>query len=328
MSATITVREALRDAMAEEMRLNDDVFVLGEEVAEYNGAYKVTQGLLDEFGPRRVIDSPITEHAFAGLGAGAAFMGLRPIIEFMTFNFAMQAIDQIINSAAKTLYMSGGQISCPIVFRGPNGAAMRVGAQHSQCFASWYAHCPGLKVVSPYDAISAKGLLKAAIRDPNPVVFLENEMMYGEHFPIPDQWDGVIELGKAAVIREGTDVTVVSYSFMVGKCLQAAEILAQQGISVEVIDLRTLRPLDTATIVQSVRKTNRLVSVEEGWPVAGMGSEIAAVMMEHAFDDLDAPVVRVTGADVPMPYAANLVNLTIPQVDQVVEAVKQVTYKR
>lgn len=327
MTNTITVREALRDAMAEEMRLNPDVFLLGEEVAQYNGAYKISQGMLDEFGPNRVIDSPITEHGFAGLGVGAAFVGLRPIIEFMTFNFAMQAIDQIINSAAKTLYMSGGQISCPIVFRGPNGAAMRVGAQHSQCFASWYAHCPGLKVVSPYDAISAKGLLKAAIRDPNPVVFLENEMMYGESFPIPEVWDEVVELGKAAVVRTGADVTVVSYSFMVGKCLQAAEALALEGIDVEVIDLRTIRPLDKDTIVQSVRKTNRLVSVEEGWTVAGIGSEIAAIAMEEAFDDLDAPVVRVTGADVPMAYAANLVNLTIPRVDQIIEAIKKVTYK-
>lgn len=327
MSNTITVREALRDAMAEEMRLDADVFLMGEEVAQYNGAYKVSQGLLDEFGPTRIIDSPITEHGFAGLGVGAAFMGLKPIIEFMTFNFAMQAIDQIINSAAKTLYMSGGQISCPIVFRGPNGAAMRVGAQHSQCFASWYAHCPGLKVVSPYDAISAKALLKAAIRDPNPVVFLENEMMYGESFPVPENTDEVLELGKAAVVRQGTDVTVVSYSFMVGKCLQAAEELAAQGINVEVIDLRTIRPIDRQTIVESVRKTNRLVSVEEGWTFAGIGSEIAAIAMEDAFDDLDAPVVRVTGADVPMPYAANLVSLTIPRVDQIVEAVKQVTYK-
>lgn len=324
---TITVREALRDAMAEEMRLDKDVFLLGEEVAQYNGAYKVSQGLLDEFGPERIFDSPITEYGFAGLGTGAAFMGLKPIIEFMTFNFAMQAIDHIINSAAKTLYMSGGQINCPIVFRGPNGAAMRVGAQHSQCFASWYAHCPGLKVVMPYDAISAKGLLKAAIRDPNPVVFLENEMMYGEHFPVTDNMDQVLELGKAAVVREGTDVTVVSFSFMVGKCLQAAEILDQQGISVEVIDLRTIRPIDKETIVQSVRKTNRLVSVEEGWTFAGVGSEIAAIAMEEAFDDLDAPVVRVTGADVPMPYAANLVNLTIPQVDWIVDAVKKATYK-
>lgn len=324
---TITVREALRDAMAEEMRLDKDVFLLGEEVAQYNGAYKVSQGLLDEFGPERIFDSPITEYGFAGLGTGAAFMGLKPIIEFMTFNFAMQAIDHIINSAAKTLYMSGGQINCPIVFRGPNGAAMRVGAQHSQCFASWYAHCPGLKVVMPYDAISAKGLLKAAIRDPNPVVFLENEMMYGEHFPVTDNMDQVLELGKAAVVREGTDVTVVSFSFMVGKCLQAAEILAQQGISVEVIDLRTIRPIDKETIVQSVRKTNRLVSVEEGWTFAGVGSEIAAIAMEETFDDLDAPVVRVTGADVPMPYAANLVNLTIPQVDWIVDAVKKATYK-
>jgi pyruvate dehydrogenase E1 component beta subunit len=327
MTNTITVREALRDAMAEEMRQNPDVFLLGEEVAQYNGAYKVSQGMLDEFGPTRVVDSPITEHGFAGLGVGAAFMGLRPIIEFMTFNFAMQAIDQIINSAAKTLYMSGGQIPCPIVFRGPNGAAMRVGAQHSQCFASWYAHCPGLKVVAPYDAISAKGLLKAAIRDPNPVVFLENELMYGESFPIPEVWDEVVEIGKAAVVRQGSDVTVVSYSHMVGKCLQAAEILAGEGIDMEVIDIRTIRPLDRDTIVQSVRKTNRLVSVEEGWTFAGIGSEIAALAMEEAFDDLDAPVVRVTGADVPMPYAANLVSLTIPRVDQIIEAVKKVTYK-
>lgn len=327
MTDTITVREALRDAMAEEMRRDGDVFVIGEEVAEYNGAYKVTQGLLDEFGPRRVIDTPITEHAFAGLGVGAAFMGLKPIVEFMTFNFAMQAIDQIINSAGKTLYMSGGQINCPIVFRGPNGAAMRVGAQHSQCYASWYAHCPGLKVVSPYDAASAKGLLKAAIRDPNPVIFLENEMMYGVSFPAPPQEDVVLELGKAAVVREGKDVTVVSFSFMVGKCLEAAEQLAQEGIDVEVIDLRTLRPLDKDTILASVRKTNRLVSVEEGWPVAGMASEMAAIIMEEAFDDLDAPVLRVTGTDVPMPYAANLVDLTIPRVDQIVEAVKKVTYK-
>ncbi|MBP6986197.1 MAG: pyruvate dehydrogenase complex E1 component subunit beta [Alphaproteobacteria bacterium] len=327
MSNTITVREALRDAMAEEMRSNPKVFVMGEEVAEYNGAYKVTQGLLDEFGPERVIDSPITEHGFAGLGVGAAFMGLNPIIEFMTFNFAMQAIDQIINSAAKTLYMSGGQISCPIVFRGPNGAAMRVGAQHSQCFASWYAHCPGLKVVSPYDAISAKGLLKAAIRDPNPVVFLENEMMYGESFVVPDNAPEIVELGKAAVVREGSDVTIVGFSFMVGKCLAAADKLAEKGIQAEVIDLRTIRPLDKETILRSLRKTNRLVCVEEGWTFAGVCSEIIAIVMEEAFDDLDAPVARVTGADVPMPYAANLVSLTIPQTDQIVEAALNVTYK-
>lgn len=327
MTDTITVREALRDAMAEEMRRDGDVFILGEEVAEYNGAYKVTQGLLDEFGPKRVIDTPITEHGFAGLGVGAAFMGLKPIVEFMTFNFAMQAMDQIINSAGKTLYMSGGQIGCPIVFRGPNGAAMRVGAQHSQCFVSWFAHCPGLKVVSPYDATSAKGLLKAAIRDPNPVIFLENEMMYGVSFPAPKNEDEVLELGKAAVIREGKDATVVSFSFMIGKCLEAADQLAKEGIEIEVIDLRTLRPLDKETILTSVHKTNRFVSVEEGWPVAGITSELAAIVMEEAFDDLDAPALRVTGTDVPMPYAANLVDLTIPKVEQIVQAVKKVTYK-
>lgn len=327
MTDTITVREALRDAMAEELQRDKDVFLMGEEVAEYNGPYKVSQGLLDEFGPQRVIDTPITEHGFAGLAVGAAFMGLRPIVEFMTFNFAMQAIDQIINSASKTLYMSGGQITCPIVFRGPNGAAMRVGAQHSQCYASWYSHCPGLKVVSPYDAASAKGLLKAAIRDTNPVVFLENEMMYGVSFPKPPEGDHVLEIGKAAVIREGKDVTIVGFSFMLGKCLEAAERLAAEGIEAEVIDLRTLRPLDTETIVKSVQKTNRIVSVEEGWPQAGMGSEIAALIMEQAFDYLDAPVVRVTGTDVPMPYAANLVDLTIPRTEQIIQAVKQVTYK-
>ena len=323
----ITVREALRDAMAEEMRQDGDVFLMGEEVAEYNGAYKVSQGLLDEFGPKRVIDTPITEHGFAGLGVGAAFMGLKPIVEFMTFNFAMQAIDQIINSAAKTLYMSGGQLGCPIVFRGPNGAAMRVGAQHSQCYGSWYAHCPGLKVIAPYDAEDAKGLLKAAIRDPNPVIFLENELMYGQSFPIPDPVDQVIEIGKARIVRAGSDVTIVTFSITVGTALQAAEELSKEGIEAEVIDLRTLRPIDRDAIIQSVRKTNRLVTVEEGWPYAGIGSEIAAIIMEEGFDDLDAPVVRVTGADVPMPYAANLVDLTLPQPNGIVEAAKQVCYR-
>lgn len=323
----ITVREALRDAMAEEMRDNPHVFLLGEEVAQYNGAYKVSQGLLDEFGPKRIIDSPITEHGFAGLGVGAAFAGLRPIIEFMTFNFSMQAIDHIINSAAKTLYMSGGQMGCPIVFRGPNGAAKRVGAQHSQCFASWYAHCPGLKVVAPYSAGDAKGLLKAAIRDPNPVIFLENEVLYGESFPIDSLPADSIPLGQAKVVRSGKDVTLTAFSLMVKVALQAADELAQEGIDVEVIDLRTLRPLDTQTIITSVKKTNRLVSLEEGWPFAAMGSEIAAVIMEQAFDDLDAPVLRVTGEDVPMPYAENLEALALPNVDKVKKAIKTVTYR-
>jgi len=321
-----TLRVALRDAMAEEMRRDKDVFVMGEEVAEYQGAYKVTEGLLAEFGDRRVVDTPITEHGFAGLGVGAAMMGLKPIVEFMTFNFAMQAMDHLINSAAKTNYMSGGQIRCPIVFRGPNGAASRVGAQHSQCYASWYAHIPGLKVIAPYDAASAKGLLKAAIRDPNPVIFLENEMLYGQTFEVPEG-DNVYEIGKAAVVREGTDVTIVAFSIMVGKALVAAEELAKQGISAEVIDLRTIRPLDTATIVESVKKTSRCVSVEEGWPAAGIGSEIAAIIMEQAFDYLDAPVARVAGADVPLPYAANLEKLALPQAAHIVEAVKQVCYR-
>ena len=325
---TITLREALRDAMAEEMRRDKDVFVMGEEVAEYQGAYKVTQNLLQEFGPERVVDTPITEHGFAGLGVGAAMMGLKPVVEFMTFNFAMQAMDQIINSAAKTNYMSGGQIRCPIVFRGPNGAASRVGAQHSQCYASWYAHVPGLKVIAPYDAASAKALLKAAIRDPNPVIFLENEMLYGEKFEVPEGDDIVAEIGKAAVVREGTDVTIVAFSIMVGKALAAAEQLAAEGISAEVIDLRTIRPLDTETIVESVKKTNRLVSVEEGWPVAGMGSEMAAIMMEQCFDYLDAPVKRVAGLDVPLPYAANLEKLCLPQSSHIVEAVKEVCYRQ
>ncbi|MCC9622975.1 pyruvate dehydrogenase complex E1 component subunit beta [Thalassospira sp. MA62] len=324
---TQSVREALRDAMAEEMRADDKVFVMGEEVAEYQGAYKVTQGLLDEFGGKRVIDTPITEHGFTGLATGSAFMGLKPVLEFMTFNFAMQAIDQIINSAAKTLYMSGGQLGCPIVFRGPNGAASRVGAQHSQCYASWYAHCPGLKVVAPWSAADAKGLLKAAIRDPNPVVFLENEIMYGQSFEVPDDEDFVLPIGQAKVEREGTDVTLVAFSIMVGKALKAAEQLAEQGISAEVINLRTIRPLDINTIVRSVMKTNRLVTVEEGWHFSGIGAEIASVVMEHAFDYLDAPVARVTGEDVPMPYAANLEALALPQDSHIVAAAKAVCYR-
>ncbi|ACI97569.1 pyruvate dehydrogenase complex E1 component subunit beta [Rhodospirillum centenum] len=324
----ITVREALRDAMAEEMRRDPTVFLMGEEVAEYQGAYKVSQGLLQEFGAERVIDTPITEHGFAGLGVGAAFGGLRPVIEFMTFNFSMQAIDQIINSAAKTLYMSGGQMGCPIVFRGPNGAAARVAAQHSQDFASWYGHIPGLKVVAPYTAADAKGLLKAAIRDPNPVIVLENEILYGHSFPCPTDPDFIVPIGRAKVVRQGTDVTVTAYSLMVAHALAAAERLAEEGISVEVIDLRTIRPLDVETVVASVKKTNRLVSVEEGWAFAGIGSELAALMMEHAFDHLDAPVVRVHAKDVPLPYAANLEKLALPQPDDVVQAVKAVTYRR
>ncbi|MEC8120539.1 MAG: pyruvate dehydrogenase complex E1 component subunit beta [Pseudomonadota bacterium] len=316
--AEITVREALRDAMAEEMRADDRVFVMGEEVAEYQGAYKVTQGLLAEFGDRRVIDTPITEQGFAGLGVGAAFGDLRPVIEFMTFNFAMQAIDQIINSAAKTLYMSGGQMGCPIVFRGPNGAASRVAAQHSQCYASWYAHCPGLKVVSPWSAADAKGLLKAAIRDPNPVIFLENEVMYGQSFDVPIDDDWVVPIGRANIVREGSDVTITAFSIMVGRALEAADKLAEQGISAEVIDLRTIRPLDTETIVSSVKKTSRLITCEEGFPFAGVGSEIAMQVMEQAFDWLDAPVARVTGKDVPMPYAANLESMALPQIDDIV----------
>ena len=320
-SASLTVREALRDAMAEEMRGDDRVFVMGEEVAEYQGAYKVTQGLLAEFGPKRVIDTPITEQGFAGLGVGAAFGDLRPVVEFMTFNFAMQAIDQIINSAAKTLYMSGGQMGCPIVFRGPNGAASRVAAQHSQCYASWYAHCPGLKVVSPWSAADAKGLLKAAIRDPNPVIFLENEVMYGQSFDVPDDDDWVVPIGRANIVREGSDVTITAFSIMVGRALEAADRLAEQGISAEVIDLRTIRPLDTETIVNSVKKTSRLVTCEEGFPFAGVGSEIAMQVMEQAFDWLDAPIARVTGKDVPMPYAANLEKLALPQIEDIVATV-------
>ena len=320
--AVLTVREALRDAMAEEMRADDRVFVMGEEVAEYQGAYKVTQGLLAEFGPKRVIDTPITEQGFAGLGVGAAFGELRPVVEFMTFNFAMQAIDQIINSAAKTLYMSGGQMGCPIVFRGPNGAASRVAAQHSQCYASWYAHCPGLKVVAPWSAADAKGLLKAAIRDPNPVIFLENEVMYGQSFDVPTDDDWVVPIGRAKVVREGSDVTITAFSIMVGRALEAAELLAEHGISAEVIDLRTIRPLDTDTIVNSVKKTSRLVTCEEGFPFAGVGSEIAMQVMEQAFDWLDAPIARVTGKDVPMPYAANLEKLALPQIENIVATVQ------
>ena len=322
-----TVREALRDAMAEEMRRDPAVFLMGEEVAQYQGAYKVSQGLLDEFGAERVIDTPITEYGFAGLGVGAALAGLKPIVEFMTFNFAMQAIDHIINSAAKTLYMSGGQQSAPIVFRGPNGAASRVGAQHSQCYASWYAHVPGLTVVAPYSAADAKGLLKSAIRSPNPVVFLENEILYGRSFEVPTNEDWTVPIGKAKVVRKGRDVTIVAFSIAVAHALAAAETLAAAGIEAEVIDLRTLRPLDVETIVASVKKTNRVVSVEEGWPFAGMGAEIAATIMEHAFDWLDAPVLRVTGKDVPMPYAANLEKLALPGPDDVVAAVHAVTYR-
>jgi pyruvate dehydrogenase E1 component beta subunit len=322
-----TVREALRDAMAEEMRRDQSVFLMGEEVAEYQGAYKVSQGLLEEFGARRVIDTPITEYGFTGMGVGAAMAGLKPIVEFMTFNFAMQAIDHIINSAAKTLYMAGGQLGCPIVFRGPNGAAARVAAQHSQCYASWYAHCPGLKVISPWSAADAKGLLKAAIRDPNPVIFLENEVLYGQSFQVPTDPDWIVPIGKAKIVRPGDGVTITAFSRMVGVALTAAEELAKQGIEAEVIDLRTIRPLDTETIVNSVKRTNRLVTVEEGWPFAGIGSELAALAMEQMFDWLDAPVVRVHGADVPMPYAANLEKLALPQAENIVEAVKRVTYK-
>jgi pyruvate dehydrogenase E1 component beta subunit len=324
---TLTVREALRDAMAEEMRRDSAVFLMGEEVAQYQGAYKVSQGLLQEFGAKRVIDTPITEQGFGGLAVGAGFMGLRPIVEFMTFNFAMQAIDQIINSAAKTLYMSGGQMGCPIVFRGPNGAASRVAAQHSQCYASWYAHCPGLKVVSPWSAADAKGLLKSAIRDPNPIIFLENEIMYGQSFQVPDHPDYTVPIGKAKVERAGRHVTITAFSVMVGKALAAADELAKEGIEAEVINLRTIRPLDVETITASVRKTNRLVSVEEGWPFAGIGSELAAQMMEHAFDHLDAPVKRVCGLDIPLPYAANLEKLSLPQAADIAAAAKAVLYR-
>ncbi|MGP1275082.1 MAG: pyruvate dehydrogenase complex E1 component subunit beta [Caulobacterales bacterium] len=321
-----TVRDALRDAMAEEMRRDASVFVMGEEVAEYQGAYKVTRELLQEFGAKRVVDTPITEHGFAGVGVGAAFAGLRPIVEFMTFNFAMQAIDHIINSAAKTLYMSGGQMGCPIVFRGPNSAASRVGAQHSQDYSAWYANVPGLKVIAPYCAADAKGLLKAAIRDPNPVVFLEHELIYGESFDVPDVDDWVLPIGKARIRREGTDCTITAHSRMVGFALQAAEKLSQEGIECEVIDLRTLRPLDTDTVVESVKKTNRIVCAEEGWGRMGVGAEIAAVVTAEAFDYLDAPPARVHQADVPLPYAANLEKLALPGVDDIIKAVKAVCY--
>jgi len=324
---TMTVREALRDAMAEEMRRDDAVFLMGEEVAQYQGAYKVSQGLLEEFGARRVIDTPITEQGFAGLGVGAAFAGLRPIVEFMTFNFAMQAIDQIVNSAAKTRYMSGGQMQSPIVFRGPNGPAARVGAQHSQDYSSWYAHVPGMKVIAPYFAADAKGLLKAAIRDPNPVIFLENEIVYGRSFPVPKMDDYVVPIGKARVVRPGKSVTIVSYSICVGMIVEAAEKLAAEGIDAELIDLRTLRPLDTATVIESVKKTNRIVTVEQGWPVCSIGSEICAVVTSEAFDYLDAPPTKVTGKDVPMPYAANLEKLALPHVDDIVAAAKSVCYR-
>lgn len=318
----ITVRTALYEAMAEEMALDSRVFLIGEEVGEYQGAYKVSQGLLDQFGPSRVVDTPITEHGFTGLAVGAALAGLRPVVEFMSFNFSMQAIDQIINSAAKTLYMSGGALGCPIVFRGPNGAAARVGAQHSQCYASWYAHCPGLKVVVPYDSASAKGLLKAAIRDPNPVVFLENELLYGRTFPVPDEvnpWP----LDKSVIRRTGKDVTLIAFSLMVGHCLEAADQLAKEGIDVEVIDACVLRPFDQETLLTSLCKTHRLVTVEEGWPFCGIGAEIAALVNEKAFDELDAPPQRVAGLDIPLPYASNLESLALPSVNQIIDAVRR-----
>jgi len=323
----MTVREALRDAMAEEMRANPDVFVMGEEVAEYQGAYKITQGLLQEFGARRVIDTPITEHGFAGIGVGAAMTGLRPIVEFMTFNFAMQAIDQIINSAAKTLYMSGGQMGCPIVFRGPNGAAARVAAQHSQDFAAWYSQIPGLKVIQPYTAADAKGLLKSAIRDPNPIVFLENEILYGQSFDVPKLDDFTVPIGKARIHRVGHHVTLVSFGIGMTYCVKAAEELAKEGIETEIIDLRTIRPMDTETVVRSIMKTGRCVAVEEGWPQSGVTAEIGMRIMESAFDYLDAPVARVTGKDVPMPYASNLEKLALPNVAEVIQAAKAVLYR-
>ena len=322
-----TVREALRDAMAEEMRADPDVFLMGEEVAEYQGAYKVSQGLLDEFGAGRVIDTPITEAGFAGIGVGAAMGGLKPIVEFMTFNFAMQAMDHLINSAAKTLYMSGGLLPVPVVFRGPNGAAARVAAQHSQCYASWFAHVPGWRVIAPYSAADAKGLLKAAIRDPNPVVFLENELLYGQSFEVPEDGDHLVPIGKAAVVRPGSDATVAAFSIMVGKALEAADALAADGIEVEIVDLRSLRPLDGDAVLASVEKTNRLVTVEEGWPVAGIGAELAALVMERGFDQLDAPVVRVAGADVPMPYAAALEAVSLPSAATIADAVRRVCYR-
>ena len=322
-----TVREALRDAMAEEMRRDENVFIMGEEVAEYQGAYKITQGLLQEFGDRRVVDTPITEHGFAGVGVGAAMAGLKPIVEFMTFNFAMQAIDHLVNSAAKTLYMAGGQMGAPIVFRGPNGAAARVGAQHSQCYAAWYGHIPGLKVVMPYTAADAKGLLKAAIRDPNPVVFLENEILYGQTFDVPKMDDFVLPIGKARVHKVGKDATIVSFGIGMTYAVKAAEQLAGEGVDVEIIDLRTIRPIDIDTVVESVKKTNRLVTVEEGFPQSSVGEHVASQVMQRAFDHLDAPIITVAGKDVPMPYAANLEKLALPSVAEVVEAVKAVTYK-
>ena len=322
-----TVREALRDAMAEEMRSDEDVFVMGEEVAEYQGAYKITQGLLDEFGAKRVIDTPITEHGFAGIGVGAAMAGLKPIVEFMTFNFAMQAIDQIVNSAAKTLYMSGGQMGAPIVFRGPNGAAARVGAQHSQCYAAWYSHIPGLKVVAPYGAADAKGLLKAAIRDPNPVIFLENEIVYGQSFDVPQMDDFVLPIGKARVQKAGNDVTLVTFGIGVRYAIDAAAAMAELGIDAEIIDLRTIRPMDMETVIASVKKTNRCITIEEGFPQSGVGAEIGMQIMQNAFDYLDAPVIRISGKDVPMPYAANLEKLALPNVEEIVAAARAVTYK-
>ncbi len=325
--ATITVREALRDAMAEEMRRDDTVFIMGEEVAEYQGAYKITQGLLQEFGDRRVVDTPITEHGFAGLGVGAAFGGLRPIVEFMTFNFAMQAMDQIINSAAKTRYMSGGQMQCPIVFRGPNGAAARVAAQHSQDYTAWYSHVPGLIVIAPYTAADAKGLLKSAIRNPNPVIFLENEILYGHSFEVPQMDDFTVPIGRARIARVGRDVTLVSFGIGMSYAHKAADELAKEGIEAEIVDLRTVRPMDSATIIASVKKTGRCVTIEEGWPQSGVGTEVAMRIMEQAFDYLDAPVMRVTGRDVPMPYAANLEKLALPNVGEVVNAAKAVCYK-
>lgn len=321
-----TVRVALRDAMAEEMRADERVYLMGEEVAEYQGAYKVSEGLLDEFGPKRVIDTPITEHGFAGIAVGSAMNGLKPIVEFMTWNFGMQAIDHVINSAGKTLYMAGGKLGCPIVFRGPNGAASRVGAQHSQCYASWYAHVPGLKVLSPWSAADAKGLMKAAIRDPNPIIFLENEMLYGQSFDVPVSEDYEIPIGRAKIERSGSDVTIVAYSIMVGKSLEAAKKLAEQGIDAEVINLRTIRPLDRHTILESVKKTNRIVTAEESWPFAGIGSEIAALVGEHAFDYLDAPLARVCAKDVPLPYAANLEAMALPQTDDIIAAARKVCY--
>jgi pyruvate dehydrogenase E1 component beta subunit len=324
----ITVREALRDAMAEEMRNDENVFVIGEEVAQYQGAYKVTQGLLQEFGAKRVIDTPITEHGFAGLAVGAAFVGLKPVVEFMTFNFAMQAIDHIINSAAKTYYMSGGQVRCPIVFRGPNGAAARVGAQHSQCFAAWYSHIPGLKVIAPYSAKDCKALLKAAIRDPNPVVFLEHELVYGKSFEIGDDFNDEVEIGKASILKEGTDVTIVAFSMQVAHALEASKLLEDHGISAEVIDLRTLRPIDSETIINSVKKTNRLVTVEGGWGFSGIGATISAIVVEQAFDYLDAEIVRVHQKDVPLPYANNLERMALPQVEDIIHACLKIINSR